>query len=102
MKVRKAVIPAAGHGSRMLPATKALPKEMMPVVDKPAIQYIVEELVDSGIEDILITLKDQLHIIRPSASNEGLFLYLVLDKRSGNLALARRKTADLEGDMQRV
>lgn len=54
MKIRKAVIPAAGYGSRMLPATKALPKEMMPVVDKPAIQYIVEELVDSGIEDILI------------------------------------------------
>ena len=54
MKIRKAVIPAAGHGSRMLPATKALPKEMMPIVDKPAIQYIIEELVDSGIEDILI------------------------------------------------
>jgi UTP--glucose-1-phosphate uridylyltransferase len=54
VKIRKAVIPAAGHGSRMLPATKALPKEMMPIVDKPAIQYIVEELVDAGIEDILI------------------------------------------------
>ena len=54
MKIRKAVISAAGHGSRMLPATKALPKEMMPIVDKPAIQYIIEELVDSGIEDILI------------------------------------------------
>lgn len=54
MKIRKAVIPAAGHGSRMLPATKALPKEMMPIVDKPAIQYIIEEIVDAGIEDILI------------------------------------------------
>ncbi|MDP6778452.1 MAG: UTP--glucose-1-phosphate uridylyltransferase GalU [Candidatus Latescibacteria bacterium] len=54
MRIRKAVIPAAGHGSRMLPATKALPKEMMPIVDKPAIQYIIEELVDAGIEDILI------------------------------------------------
>ena len=54
MKIRKAVIPAAGHGSRMLPATKALPKEMMPIVDKPAIQYIIEETVDAGIEDILI------------------------------------------------
>ena len=54
MKIRKAVIPAAGHGSRMLPVTKALPKEMMPIVDKPAIQYIVEEIVDAGIEDILI------------------------------------------------
>ena len=54
MNIRKAVIAAAGHGSRMLPATKALPKEMMPVVDKPAIQYIIEELVEAGIEDILI------------------------------------------------
>ncbi len=54
MSIRKAVIAAAGHGTRMLPATKALPKEMMPVVDKPAIQYIIEELVEAGIEDILI------------------------------------------------
>lgn len=54
MKVRKAVIPAAGLGTRFLPATKALPKEMIPIVDKPAIQYIVEEIVNSGIEDILI------------------------------------------------
>jgi len=54
MKVRKAVIPAAGLGTRMLPATKSIPKEMLPIVDKPAIQYIVEEAVDSGIEDILI------------------------------------------------
>ena len=54
MKVRKAVIPAAGRGTRFLPATKALPKEMIPVVDKPAIQYIVEEIVGSGINDILI------------------------------------------------
>jgi UTP--glucose-1-phosphate uridylyltransferase len=54
MKVRKAVIPAAGLGTRFLPATKALPKEMIPIVDKPAIQYIVEEIVSAGIEDILI------------------------------------------------
>nr|WP_087991400.1 UTP--glucose-1-phosphate uridylyltransferase GalU [Bacillus subtilis] len=53
-KVRKAVIPAAGLGTRFLPATKAQPKEMLPIVDKPAIQYIVEEAVESGIEDILI------------------------------------------------
>ena len=53
-KVRKAVIPAAGLGTRFLPATKALPKEMIPIVDKPAIQYIIEECVHSGIEDILI------------------------------------------------
>ena len=52
--VRKAVIPAAGLGTRVLPATKAMPKEMLPIVDKPAIQYIVEEVAASGIEDILI------------------------------------------------
>lgn len=54
MKIRKAVIPAAGFGTRFLPATKAQPKEMLPIVDKPAIQYIVEEAVKSGIESILI------------------------------------------------
>lgn len=53
-KVRKAVIPAAGFGTRFLPATKAMPKEMLPVVDKPTIQYIVEEAVASGIEEIMI------------------------------------------------
>lgn len=54
MKVRKAIIPAAGYGTRFLPATKAQPKEMLTIVDKPAIQYIVEEAVKSGIEEILI------------------------------------------------
>lgn len=54
MKVTKAVIPAAGLGTRFLPATKSLPKEMLPIVDKPTIQYIVEEAIASGIEDILI------------------------------------------------
>jgi len=54
MKVRKAVIPAAGLGTRFLPATKAQPKEMLPIVDKPTLQYIVEEAVASGIEEILI------------------------------------------------
>jgi len=53
-KIRKAVIPAAGYGTRFLPATKATPKEMLPIVDKPTIQYIVEEAKASGIEDILI------------------------------------------------
>jgi UTP--glucose-1-phosphate uridylyltransferase len=70
-KIRKAVIPAAGFGTRFLPQTKAMPKEMLPVVDKPIIQYIVEELVDAGIEDIIIvtgyhkrTIED--HFDRPS------------------------------------
>ncbi|HEX9697144.1 MAG TPA: UTP--glucose-1-phosphate uridylyltransferase GalU, partial [Actinomycetota bacterium] len=54
MPIRKAVIPAAGLGTRFLPATKAQPKEMLPVVDKPAIQYVVEEAVRAGLDDILI------------------------------------------------
>ena len=53
-KIRKAVIPAAGFGTRFLPQTKAMPKEMLPVVDKPVIQYVVEEAVEAGIEDIII------------------------------------------------
>jgi UTP--glucose-1-phosphate uridylyltransferase len=53
-KIRKAIIPAAGFGTRFLPATKAMPKEMLPVVDKPIIQYVVEECVSAGIEDIII------------------------------------------------
>src|SRR6266480_4774342 len=70
-KIRKAVIPAAGFGTRFLPQTKAMPKEMLPVVDKPIIQYIVDELVDAGIEDIVIvtgyhkrTIED--HFDKPS------------------------------------
>lgn len=53
-KIRKAVIPAAGFGTRFLPQTKAMPKEMLPIVDKPVIQYVVEEVVDSGVEDVII------------------------------------------------
>lgn len=54
MKIKKAIIPAAGLGTRFLPATKAMPKEMLPIVDTPTIQYIVEEAIESGIEDIII------------------------------------------------
>ena len=53
-KIRKAVIPAAGLGTRFLPATKAQPKEMLPIIDKPTLRYIIEEAVASGIEEILI------------------------------------------------
>ncbi len=70
-KIKKAVIPAAGFGTRFLPQTKAMPKEMLPIVDKPIVQYIVEELVEAGIEDIIIvtgshkrTIED--HFDRPS------------------------------------
>lgn len=60
-KVRKAVIPAAGLGTRFLPATKALPKEMLPIVDIPTIQYIIQEAVDSGIEEILVITNSNKH-----------------------------------------
>jgi len=70
-KIRKAVIPAAGFGTRFLPQTKAMPKEMLPIVDKPIIQYVVEELVEAGIKDIIIvtgyhkrTIED--HFDKPS------------------------------------
>ncbi len=53
-KIRKAVIPAAGFGTRFLPQTKAMPKEMLPIVDKPVIQYVVEEAVEAGVEDVVI------------------------------------------------
>jgi len=54
MKVRKAVFPVAGWGTRFLPATKAMPKEMLPLVDKPIIQYVVEECLDSGVRSIIM------------------------------------------------
>ena len=70
MKVKKAVIPAAGLGTRFLPATKAMAKEMLPIVDKPTIQFIVEEALKSGIEDILIvTGNDQSKITLIQISN---------------------------------
>lgn len=60
-KIRKAVIPAAGLGTRFLPATKAIPKEMLPIVDVPTIQYIIQEAVDSGIEEILVITNSNKH-----------------------------------------
>jgi UTP--glucose-1-phosphate uridylyltransferase len=75
--VKKAVIPAAGLGTRFLPATKAQPKEMLPIIDKPAIQYVVEEAIDSGIEDILIIIgKGKRAIEDHFDRNSDLELYL--------------------------
>lgn len=95
MKVRKAVIPAAGLGTRFLPATKAQPKEMLPIVDKPTLQYIVEEAVASGIEEILLITG------RGKASIENHFdksveLEMVLEK-SGKTELLDlvRKVSDM-------
>ncbi len=63
-KVRKAVIPAAGHGTRFLPVTKAVPKEMLALIDKPALHYIVQEAADSGIEEVLIVISREKDVIR--------------------------------------
>src|SRR6266496_4655077 len=57
MKIRKAVLPVAGLGTRVLPASKVIPKEMLPLVDKPTLQYIVEEAVESGIEEIIFVTR---------------------------------------------
>ena len=54
MKIKKAVIPAAGLGTRFLPITKSIPKEMLPIIDRPVIDFIVQEIVDAGIEELLI------------------------------------------------
>ena len=64
MKIRKAVIPAAGHGTRFLPVTKAMPKEMLAVIDAPAIQYVAKEAADSGVEEILIVINRSKELIR--------------------------------------
>ena len=74
MKVRKAVFPAAGLGTRFLPATKAQPKEMLPLVDKPMIQYVVEEAVASGLSEIIIVTgrgkaRSRITSTRPSSSS---------------------------------
>lgn len=95
MKIRKAVIPAAGLGTRMLPATKTVPKEMLPMVDKPVIQYIIEEAVAAGIEDILVVTNraksamDDYFDYHPELESQLL--------RSGKLGEVEkvRRTADL-------
>ncbi|REI27602.1 UTP--glucose-1-phosphate uridylyltransferase [Staphylococcus felis] len=69
-KVRKAIIPAAGLGTRFLPATKAMPKEMLPILDKPTIQYIVEEAVKAGIEDIIIVTGKHKRAIEDHFDNQ--------------------------------
>lgn len=95
MKIRKAVIPAAGLGTRMLPATKTVPKEMLPLVDKPVIQYIIEEAVASGIEDILVVTN------RAKSAMDDYFDYypeledrLARDHKEHELSLVR-ESADL-------
>ncbi|WP_047150859.1 UTP--glucose-1-phosphate uridylyltransferase GalU [Aneurinibacillus tyrosinisolvens] len=85
MKVRKAIIPAAGLGTRFLPATKAMPKEMLPIVDKPTIQYIVEEAIESGIEDIIIVTGKGKRAIEDHFDNSFELEYSLREK--GKLSL---------------
>lgn len=93
--IKKAIIPAAGMGTRFLPATKAMPKEMLPIVDKPTIQYIVEEAIESGIEDIIIvTGKTKRAIEDHFDTNFELEVGL---KKSGKLDLLEKvKQAEIE------
>lgn len=95
MKVRKAIIPAAGLGTRFLPATKAQPKEMLPIVDKPTLQYIIEEAIESGIEEILIIIGRNKSSIE-NHFDKSVELELELE-RSGKMELLEevRKISDM-------
>jgi len=95
MKVRKAIIPAAGLGTRFLPATKAMPKEMLPLVDKPTIQYIVEEAIESGIEDIIIVTGKGKRAIEDHFDNSVELEQVLLDRQKHDLLHEVRKSADM-------
>jgi len=94
MRVRKAVIPAAGLGTRFLPATKAQPKEMLPLVDKPIIQYVVEEAIASGIHDIIIVTGRGKRSIEDHF-DRNLELELVLGDRNAELLATVRQLGDM-------
>ena len=87
-KIHKAVIPAAGFGTRFLPATKAIAKEMIPIIDKPTIEYIVREAMDSGIEDILIIVSSNKNSIMDYFDNN--FELETQLKNKGKFKFARR------------
>lgn len=95
MKVRKAIIPAAGLGTRFLPATKAMPKEMLPIVDKPTIQYIVEEAVASGIEDIIIVTGKGKRAIEDHFDNSFELEQNLLDKGKLELLNEVQKSSNM-------
>ena len=113
-KVRKAIIPAAGLGTRFLPATKAMPKEMLPIVDKPTIQYIVEEAIASGIEDIIVVtgkgkraIEDHFDIafeLEHSLAEKGKLDILKKVQQSSNVDLhyIRQKEAERAGTCRMV
>jgi UTP--glucose-1-phosphate uridylyltransferase len=94
-KIRKAVIPAAGFGTRFLPATKATPKEMLPIVDKPTIQYIVEEALASGIEEILIISGHAKRAIEDHFDSAPTLEAMLEEKHKDDLLAMVRETADI-------
>lgn len=95
-KVTKAIIPAAGLGTRFLPATKAMPKEMLPILDKPTIQYIIEEAVASGIEDIIIVTGKGKRAIEDHFDNNFELEANLLEKGKMDLLEKVRQTSKVE------
>lgn len=94
-KIRKAVFPAAGYGTRFLPATKAQPKEMLPIVDKPVIQYLVEEAVASGIEEIIIVTGRGKRAIEDHFDHSFELEHTLAEKNKHELLKDVRKVSDL-------
>ncbi len=91
MKVKKAVIAVAGYGTRFLPATKAVPKEMLPVVNKPIVQHLVDEAVQSGIEDIILVTRSGSHAISDHFdSSRELEIHLAEQEKLEYLAVVER------------
>jgi UTP--glucose-1-phosphate uridylyltransferase len=88
MKIRKAVLPVAGMGTRFMPATKVVPKELLPIVDKPVIQYLVEEAIESGIEEIIFVISKDKELIRHHFSHHP-ELESLLHKRGKHDILGR-------------
>src|SRR5699024_12222276 len=84
-KIKKAIIPAAGLGTRFLPATKAMPKEMLPILDKPTIQYIVEEAARAGIEDIIIVTGKHKRAIEDHFDNQKELEMILQEKEKTDL-----------------
>ncbi|WP_280157568.1 UTP--glucose-1-phosphate uridylyltransferase GalU [Priestia aryabhattai] len=95
-KVKKAIIPAAGLGTRFLPATKAMPKEMLPIVDKPTIQYIIEEAIESGIEDIIIVTGKGKRAIEDHFDNTPELEQNLVEKEKFELLEKVRQSANVE------
>jgi UTP--glucose-1-phosphate uridylyltransferase len=95
-KVKKAIIPAAGLGTRFLPATKAMPKEMLPIVDKPTIQYIIEEAIEAGIEDIIIVTGKGKRAIEDHFDNAPELEQNLVEKEKFELLEKVRQSANVE------